>query len=308
MGERQEFKVLKLDKNNYVIWKWQFQNVARANGLGVLFEEGVVAPEKDGRGLALLGSALSDENILKIVNCNTFKQAWQTIEQCYQNKTSYEPQFLYRRLNSYKMQTASEVSSGLSEMRGIAAQLENLNEKVSENCLIGAILSALPESFNIFVTVWKNSEDKSVDSLVSKLMAEANEQIQRSTNEANALFVRARGSARRGAGRERQIRHKPQETSAATVRKRGTGSKIVPILKRLSCQETKKREKAEMCYKLKSLNDKRVTQWLVVFLDCVAYVERSPFYMHAISFIHMRLIKTVLSQLLNIIRVGRVSD
>jgi len=63
-----------------------------------------------------------------------------------------------------------------------------------------------------------------------------------------------------------------------------------------------------MCYKLKSLNDKRVTQWLVVFLDCVAYVERSPFYMHAISFIHMRLIKTVLSQLLNIIRVGRVSD
>jgi len=80
MGERQEFKVLKLDKNNYVVWKWQFQNVARANGLGVLFEEEMVTPEKDGRGLALLGSALSDENILKIVNCITFKQAWRTIE------------------------------------------------------------------------------------------------------------------------------------------------------------------------------------------------------------------------------------
>jgi len=196
MSERQEFKGLKLDKNNYVIWKWQFQNVARANGLGVLFEEGEHPPDKDGKGLALLGSALSDDNIFKIVNCTSFRQAWQTIEQCYENKTSFEPQFLYRKLNSFEIKTATDVSSGLSEMRGIAAQLENLNEKDSDNCLIGAILSALPESFNIFVTVWRNSEDKSVDSLVSKLMAEANKQMQRSTNEANALVVRARGAGK----------------------------------------------------------------------------------------------------------------
>ena len=231
MSERQEFKVLKLDRNNYVIWKWQFQNVARAGGLGELFGEGEITQEKDGKGLALLGSALSDDNILKIVNCTSFRQAWQTIEQCYENKTSYEPQFLYRKLNSFKIKTAADVSSGLSEMRGIAAQLENLNEKVSENCLIGAILSALPESFNIFVTVWKNSQDKSVDSLVSKLMAEANEQVQRSTNEANALVVRARHASRKNSRPKDQNRPQTSKDQCRYCKETGHWIKDCPNLK-----------------------------------------------------------------------------
>jgi len=142
------------------------------------------------------------------------------------------------------MQTASEASSGLSEMRGIAAQLENLNEKVSDNCLIGAILYALPESFNISVTVWKNSDDDSVDSLVSKLMAEANEQIQRSTNEANALFVRARGSARRG-GRPRDA-NKTQTSRDQCRYCKETGHRIkgCPNLKTPFVPRDKKETKA----------------------------------------------------------------
>lgn len=72
-------------------------------------------------------------------------------------------------------------------MRGIVAQLTNLKEPVSENCLIGAILSALPESFGVFIMVWKNSNNSSVDDLVSKLMAEAHDQISKEKNEDTAL-------------------------------------------------------------------------------------------------------------------------
>lgn len=187
-----EFKLIKLEKDNYVVWKWQFKNVLKAKNL-----QGALTTSPDGKrnsaedreAMALLGSALSEENILKIIDCSTFEEAWKAIERNFENKTAYEPQSLYRRLNSFKINSASEVSTGVSEIRGIVAQLKNLNETVSDNCLIGAILSALPSSFNVFITVWKNSADKDVDSLISKLMAEANDQSLKINDEAKALLV-----------------------------------------------------------------------------------------------------------------------
>lgn len=71
--------------------------------------------------MALLGSSLSDDNILKIVDCETFKKAWKAIESCNENKTIYEPRSLYGKLNP-----ASDVSSGRSGIRGVDAQLKNL--------------------------------------------------------------------------------------------------------------------------------------------------------------------------------------
>lgn len=190
MGDK-EFKIIKLDRENYVVWKWQFTNVLKAKGL-----EGTLLAESNGdqakQALALLGSALSEENILKIINCTTFYTSWKAIESCYENKTTYEPQSLYRRLNSLKIQTASEVSQGISQIRGIIAQLKNLGENVSDNCQIGAILSALPSSFDIFVTVWKNSADKNVDGLVSKLLAEASDQTSKSNEDATALAAKGK--------------------------------------------------------------------------------------------------------------------
>lgn len=169
MGDK-EFKLIKLDKENYVAWKWQFKNVLKARKLSQVFEP-VCDEAKMDQALALLGSGLSEDNILKISSCDTFTQAWR----CYENKTTYEPQALYRRLNTFKISSSSQVSAGLGEMQGIVAQLKNLGETVSEHCFIGAILSSLPSSFDIFVTVWKNSAVKDVGSLISKMMAEAGE-------------------------------------------------------------------------------------------------------------------------------------
>jgi len=83
--EKQDFRPLKLDRDNYVVWKWQFVNVAKAQKMSRLFEQGAVSEELDDKGLALLGSALSEENMLKIINCTNFRQAWNTIQLCFEN-------------------------------------------------------------------------------------------------------------------------------------------------------------------------------------------------------------------------------
>lgn len=114
-------KVLKLEENNYVVWKWQFLNVLKAKNLDRVISDEEIDNAIDGQALAILGSALSEQNMLKIINCVRFKEAWSVLEKCFENKTTYEPQALYRRMNSYKIQSAREVSQGISELRGIAA-------------------------------------------------------------------------------------------------------------------------------------------------------------------------------------------
>lgn len=194
------YKIIKLGDDNYAIWKWQFTAVMKAKRFySVLIpkkENEQIDDQLDADALVLLSTALGDENLSKILDCVTFNDAWKKIQQCYENKTAYEPQSLYRRLNSFKIDTASEVSAAISEMQSIVSQLRNLKENVSSNCFIAAILSALPSSFDVFITVWKNSSNQEVDDLVSKLMVEANDQMNKIKQDTSALSVKARDQSK----------------------------------------------------------------------------------------------------------------
>ena len=160
-----DLKVLKLEETNYVIWKWQFKNVLDAKGLGLaLTDEATELVSK--QALALLGSTLSEDNMLKIISCTSFGDAWRTLEQCFETKTAYEAQSLFRRLFSMKFASAAHISAGISEVKGIVARLTNLDEKVSDNILIGAMLEMLPSSFDFFQVVWRNDTEQTVNAFV----------------------------------------------------------------------------------------------------------------------------------------------
>lgn len=86
MSENNDHKVIRLEKDNYVLWNWQIQNIFNVKGLGDFLKipnPGETIPldrVKDSRALALLGSSLSSNEMYKVINCTTFKEAWETIE------------------------------------------------------------------------------------------------------------------------------------------------------------------------------------------------------------------------------------
>ena len=82
MSER-EIGIVKLTGDNYVPWKWQIFNILKSRKLSEVLVNDKVESEVDGKTMALLGSSLSEENILKIVNCETFYAAWKSIEACF---------------------------------------------------------------------------------------------------------------------------------------------------------------------------------------------------------------------------------
>lgn len=190
--EKVEFRLPLLEEDNYVIWKWKFKGIMYAKkliGLGKNPED--IDSNKNAVALALLQSSLNDENSLKVINCTDFVSAWKCLEQCHETKTNYEPQSLFRQLNSYKIRNVAEVSASIGEMQGIRSQLINLGETVSDNNMMGAILSALPPAFDVFATVWKNTSeaDRNVDTLISRIMSEAAEMLKKEDSKDSKAYA-----------------------------------------------------------------------------------------------------------------------
>lgn len=169
-----DLKLYKLEKHNYTIWKIHTTNVLQVKDLyeAVQYETPDTIKERQAR--ALLTSALSEDNQMKVINCVSAHKIWKRLEALYENKSSFERENLLNKLHSYKIRSAKDISKSVSEMENIAAKLRLLGENVSDESIMSAVLRALPPQFKTFITVWKgtSSAERTIENLLTRLMAE----------------------------------------------------------------------------------------------------------------------------------------
>lgn len=128
--------------------------------------------EKQAR--ALLTSALSVENQMKVLSCNTSNEIWLRLESTFENKSSFERENLLSKFHSFRIKRASELSQGISQIENLAERLKLLGESISDENIMSVILRAVPASFKTFVTIWKGTarEERTLNNLITRLMAE----------------------------------------------------------------------------------------------------------------------------------------
>lgn len=95
-----DYRIDKLEDDNYVTWKWQIMNVFKAKNLYEAVNSQHVDEVSSRQALALLGSALSRVNMALVVGCDTAFEAWQRLEIVFENKTTFEKQELLGKLHS----------------------------------------------------------------------------------------------------------------------------------------------------------------------------------------------------------------
>lgn len=79
-----DFKIEKLCEDNYVTWKWQVENVLKAKSIHVAII-GRRVDEANRQALALLGSALSQDNMALVVGCDNAFDVWKRLEIIFEN-------------------------------------------------------------------------------------------------------------------------------------------------------------------------------------------------------------------------------
>ena len=172
--QRIEYKLHTLEKSNYITWRVHMTNILEAKGLLEATQTELVSGSLERQARALLTSALSDDNQMKVVNCHTAYKIWKRLEATYENKSSFERENLLNKLHSYKISSGKDISNAISDMENIAAKLHLLGEKVSDESLMSAVLRALPKQFSTFITVWKGTaqQERTIENLLTRLMAE----------------------------------------------------------------------------------------------------------------------------------------
>lgn len=188
-----EYKLHILESSNYMIWKNHMENILDAKGLLQTVQgNGPVDEAREKSARALLTSALSNNNQTKVINCKTAKDIWQRLESSFENKTASEKQSLYMKFHSFKIRSVNEISDSISKIENLAARLNSLGEKTSDEHVIAVIIAALPKAFDTFKAVWKGTPEKerTLNNLISRINADIPEMLRKDLQEETALVAK----------------------------------------------------------------------------------------------------------------------
>lgn len=176
--DKLEYRINALNEDNYVTWKWQIMMVLKNKGLlDSITTKRTTETSRDKQAALIIASALSQQNMQRVINCNTAYEIWTTLEASFENKSSTERAMLLERFHSYKINRVSDISKAIGEIQAKAARLKSLGAAIDDETVISVILRALPESLKTWKSTWMmvNSERPSLNKLVTGILAEVNE-------------------------------------------------------------------------------------------------------------------------------------
>ncbi|KAM1541869.1 hypothetical protein ACFX15_011235 [Malus domestica] len=166
---------VKLQDDNFVKWNFQFQSVLRGYDLLDFFtgdnpcppkyvihtENGVTKEittayktwvKQDMALLSLLIATLSDDAMEHVIGCKTSHEAWSALQDRYASVS-------VSRINQLKTEFHTAQKGGdsidkfLLKLKAIRDQLISAGERVSDNDLVIAVLTGLPQEFDMIRTV-----------------------------------------------------------------------------------------------------------------------------------------------------------
>lgn len=189
-----DFKIDKLEEDNYVTWKWQLVNILKAKKLYSAVTDEDCNDSSSRQALGLIGSALSRENMALVVG---IFEAWIRLEIVFENKTTFETRELLGKLHSYKIDKFTDVAKSLMDIQTTATKLKLLGEPVSDKSLIGIIMRALPSEYQNFLVAFKllSPGERTLNHLISNVIAHSKE-FDRNDSESIALVANSTSSVR----------------------------------------------------------------------------------------------------------------
>lgn len=157
-----------------MFWRWAICDhpLLAAKGLKVVLTTTTATPEQEVKARQIISSALDQNVVNKVVHCETAPEIWICLQSIYENKTSFALTELISKMNSYRMKSLVDVENGISEIRSLAVQIQNMGGLIDRNTVESAILRALPKSFTPFITSWTFLEEnkRGLDNLQAHIM------------------------------------------------------------------------------------------------------------------------------------------
>ena len=165
MGSNEEvpvFRAAKLTSENYHHWKFNIKMMLIGRDLWEIVEGSEVLPEEAtnkqtqefrkrvNKALSLICLAVSDNLQIYVRNAKSGKEAWDSLQNHFEEKTLSRKVGLHQKLYSARME--GTMIDHVNNIRTIADQLEALDDVIEEKYLVMILLSSLPQEYNNLLT------------------------------------------------------------------------------------------------------------------------------------------------------------
>ncbi|KAF0733958.1 hypothetical protein Ae201684_009136 [Aphanomyces euteiches] len=164
-------KINKFDGDNFHLWKFKMMIVLEEQDLWDIVS-GVEKWEDQGdaaeqarytkwqkKAFAIVCLSLEDSPLSMRRSCKTAKEAWKRLGDHYEKQILANKLYLRKKFFSCAMVEGSDMLKHINEMKTLSEQLEAVGAPVSEEGLVITLLSSLPESYEVLITVLESRSD-----------------------------------------------------------------------------------------------------------------------------------------------------
>jgi hypothetical protein len=175
----------RLDVDNYATWNPRVKMMLVINKLWKVVELGPAAPTADeteasgggrsnddsDRALALIGMHVADHHLPLVSRCNTAKELWDSLSSTYRARNQARVIQLRRELQELRLLPGEPLTKYFARAAALRDDLKSAGHEQSESEQISAILTGLPDMYDVIVTVITASEvELTLESILSKLL------------------------------------------------------------------------------------------------------------------------------------------
>lgn len=178
-------KIEKLnEQSDWSTWKFQVKIALLAQRVYSVVTGEESCPDEEGKKLAweqkdfmaqqIISLTIGKKNITHVCNCRTSKEMWDKLHVIFEKTSPCSVVMLYEKFFSYSKKPNVNVTTFISEIEELNAQLRNAGEILSPNLLMTKIIRALPPEYSSFRSAWESTEksERTLENLRARLVIE----------------------------------------------------------------------------------------------------------------------------------------
>ena len=119
------------------------------------------------KAMFLTSSALEYAQLEPLLVCETAKEMWDDLCQIHEQKSTANKLLLLQKFHEYWMASSDSVVQHIAKIRNMAAQIEDVDERMSEFNVIAKIFGSLLPKYSTLQTAW-DSIEPARQTLISK--------------------------------------------------------------------------------------------------------------------------------------------
>jgi transposase InsO family protein len=216
MAEASSPKIEQLESDNYAVWSTRMRALLEHKDLWDVIENEVpphadaAILKKNRQARAIIVLHLTDQLLVTVGATSTAKELWDAFAATYRAKSTARRQQLRRSLAKISKRPDETLTAYFNRACKIRDDLLGVGHSVDEDTVVGALMSGLPESYNIDVAILESSltELKLDDVFAKLLLAEQRQEERGGTDvaDSSAMMAKSKKWKRKAPFEKREVK------------------------------------------------------------------------------------------------------